>query len=119
MNSIDFGENDNFYSHILINENWDISNNRVTNNYTNYLTNFTNKIDENFTFYVCQQIIITDSIQVTDDSITDRVANICTKEKYISNLDYSKYNFNVVKFRTAIKNNPNIYNIILFLILGY
>lgn len=109
MNSIDFGENDNFYSHILINENWDISN---KNNYTNYLTNFTNKIDENFTFYVCQQIIITDSIQVTDDSITDRVANICTKEKYISNLDYSKYNFNVVKFRTAISNSRKFSRII-------
>ena len=102
-----------YCTYILNNENWDISNNRLVNNYTNYLTNFTNKIDENFTFYVCQQFIITDSVQVTDDSITDRVGNICTKEKYISNLDYSKYNFNVVKFRTGISNSrkfPELFN---------
>ena len=63
----------------------------------------TKEIDDDF--YVCNEFIFTDLIAETNDSNTDILLDNCTKQKYITKLNYSKYNFNVVKFRTGISNS--------------
>ena len=104
LNSIDNKE-DNSYSLILNNTNYDNPNNIIVNNYTNYLRNLTKEINDNFIDNNCQTFYFTDSAFISDDNQTDRVYNVCTLERYVSKENYSKYNFNIVKFRTGITNS--------------
>jgi hypothetical protein len=55
---------------------------------------------------VCPELINSDSTLINDEAITDSsVINTCFKERFSSDLNYSKYNFNIVKFRNGISNS--------------
>ena len=113
LNSIINQENNNFNNPFFNAGNFDQSNNILIDNYTNYLTNLVQEIDDNFTYIVCEDFIITDSVQISDDLMTDKIETICRREKFITSQNYSKYNFNVVKFRTGISNSrkfPELFN---------
>ena len=68
------------------------------------------EIDDNFTKYKCLEDnnnddIYSDTTFESDLFLTDEnIIQKCIKEKYFSELNYSKYNFNVVKIRTEISN---------------
>ena len=117
LNSIDIEEKGNSDNIFLNNENFGNPANNFINNFTNYLSNLTNEIDNNFTYRNCHELILTDLVEFSDDSFTEELKNnslnICTTEKYKTNLNYSKYNYNVVKFRTGISNSrkfPELFN---------
>ena len=106
-------EQNSFLNESLLNEdNYDYFINSIENEYSSFSTYLYNKINENFTILNCVGYI-------NDESEDDVVANNnsviknCTKERYSTNLNYSKYNFNIVKFRTEISNSrkyPEIFN---------
>ena len=99
---------------ILNEENYESFNKKIIDNYSEFLSNLTKEIDDNFTFYVCPELINSDSIQINNELNTDSdIINICSKERFSTDLNYSKYNFNIVKFRTGISNSrkfPEFFN---------
>ena len=104
-NDIYFSSNESFLNEINYNNIF----NTIANNYSDFVSNLINEIDENFTKYKCIEDInngtYSDTTFESDLFLSDE-ENIqkCIKEKYSSELNYSKYNFNVVKFRTEISN---------------
>ena len=75
-------------------------------NYSNFISDLNYQINENFTIDKCVEKT-SDEIALESDIIfsDDSVFRNCTREKYSTELNYSKYNFNVVKFRTEISNS--------------
>ena len=110
-------ENMNSNNGILNIENYDNLINSIEDNYYNFSLNLINEIDENFTIYNCIDYISTDLTDLTiptDLNYSDLpIIRKCFKERYSTELNYSKYNFNVVKFRTEISNSrkfPEMFN---------
>ena len=100
------GETENLKVTILNEENYDNPNNRIVNNYSEFISNLSKEIDDNFTFLVCPELIYSDSTLISDDLGThNSINNTCFKERFSSDLNYSKYNFNIVKFRNGISNS--------------
>ena len=107
-----FYENQKLINNKYINENkFHESIFKIINNYSIFINNFEEIIYHNFTYEKCQNstINITDFYNETDININDQenFTNItntteCWIEKFKSELDYSKYNFNIVKLRTEI-----------------
>ena len=100
----------NINEKILHENNYDILYSNFSNNYYNFLSNLINEIDDNFTYYVPHYLLSSDSNEFSDNKST---IIIYTKERYSSDKNYSKYNFNIVKFRTGISNSrkyPELFN---------
>ena len=89
---------------ILNNNNYDNHLNNIFNNYLNFISDFEDIIEQNFTFLNCSE-------NYTNNSIFINESDICQKEKYISDLNYSKYNFNVVKIRTELSYTKKLIEI--------
>ena len=107
-------ENNNLDYSILTEENYGNITHKLSNNYTNYIFNLTKEIDDNFTYYICPDFSASDSDQLTDQiNIDSSSIEPCIKERFSTKLNYSKYNFNVVKFRTEVSNSrkfPELFN---------
>ena len=104
---------------ILNEENYDYYINNVENNYSNFLSNLINEIDENFTIIHCleeKSYNIDNNSDIFSDSemlfIDNSIFKNCSKERHSSELNYSKYNFNIVKFRKEISNSKRFPEII-------
>ena len=99
---------------ILTDENYGNITNKISNNYKNYIFNLTKEIDDNFTYYICPDFSASDYDQLTDQiNIDSSSIEPCIKERFSTKLNYSKYNFNVVKFRTEVSNSrkfPELFN---------
>ena len=99
---------------ILNENNYDCYTYKILNNYTKFLSYFEGIIKENFTIKNCSELLINNSIyenfennylNINESNITEmNYSNIteCSYEKYKSNLNYSRYNFNIIKLRTEI-----------------
>ena len=99
---------------ILKEDNYDNHINKIKNNYSDLLSNLKDIIDENFTIVDCGENIDSESIILSDfEMIDSSTIKNCSKYRYSTNLNYSEYNFNVVKFRTGISNSrkfPETFN---------
>ena len=100
-------------------ENYDSLINNIEEEYSAFIYDFITEIDTNFTTYKCienddsiiyenysdliNSDINGDDIDLSSDLIIKN--RNCTKEKYSTELNYSKYNFNIVKFRTELSND--------------
>ena len=97
---------------ILHENNYDNLYYNFSNNYYSFLSNLTYEIDDNFTYYIPHYLISSDSSQISDNRPESDIVTY-TKERYSSDKNYSKYNFNIVKFRTGISNSrkyPELFN---------
>ena len=103
--STQFNENQSINNSISIYENnQDDYINKIIKYYTDFVIKFENKITEHFCVEKCKTNI-TDNSFIDENGITrENISNqtICWKERKKSNLDYSKYNFNIVKLRKEI-----------------
>lgn len=104
---------------ILNEENYDYYINKIENNYSNFSSNLINEIDKTFTTIKCieekSSDIFNDSELFSDSEILfidNSVIKNCSKERYSSELNYSKYNFNIIKFRKEISNSKRFSEII-------
>ena len=87
-------------------ENYDFFINRIENNYSNISENLYIEIDENFSIYNCTEFINDESFFESNITTNNTISlKKCDKQKFISDKNYSKYNFNIVKFRTEISNS--------------
>jgi len=105
---------------ILNENNYDYYIYKILNNYTNFLSFFEEIIKENFTIKNCSELLINNSINknfennylnINESNLTEmNYSNIteCSYEKYKTNLNYSKYNFNIIKLRTEISYTKRI-----------
>ena len=85
---------------------------KIENNYSNFVSEFDEIIEKNFTFEKCRTIsninsdsdLFSDldikSSNIINSDLTDLIE--CWREEKQSDLNYSKYNFNTVKIRTEI-----------------
>ena len=111
-------ENYNFNGSYLNDNNYGFFIDNISSNYSDFITNLNTIIDENFTKYDCFEFLNTESNYENDRDINiSDSGNInnknCIKEKYSTDLNYSKYNFNVIKLRTQISNSrkfPEMFN---------
>ena len=86
--------------------NYDYYINRIENNYSNFSSNLNIEIDKNFSTYNCSEHIDNEYISESDMMLNDNdILKDCQKKKYSSELNYSKYNFNIVKLRAEISNS--------------
>ena len=86
--------NNNIDKLILNDDNYNYLTSQLENNYITFSSDLNNEIDENFTNLNCEEYL----------NNTSNI-KIYTKIKYSTELNYSKYNFNFVKFRTEISNS--------------
>ena len=86
--------NNNIDKLILNDDNYNYLTSQLENNYITFSSDLNNEIDENFT-------------NLNYEEYLNNTSNIkiYTKIKYSTELNYSKYNFNFVKFRTEISNS--------------
>ena len=112
-------ENDdiNLYKSIISEDNYNYLIKNIEKNYSEFIFYLNNEIDENFTTIICSETIksdISDSEYESDSIITEYSNNkSCQKERFHSNLNYSKYNFNIVKLRKELSNSkkfPEMFN---------
>ena len=112
---------------ILNAENYDYYINRIENNYSNFSSNLINEINEAFTEIKCIEEKPTDiDTDINSDSdilsdsnilfVDNSIFRNCSKGRYSTELNYSKYNFNVVKFRKEISNSKKFPEMIEHLI---
>ena len=98
---------------ILNEDNYNFLINKVEANYSNIISNLNNQINENFTVikcleYINSEIVFENDINPYDDSFIKN----CTRERYSTELNYSKYNFNIAKLRTEISNSKKLTEIL-------
>ena len=96
---------------IILNENnYDNEINIIFNNLSNFSLEFENTIEQNFTEEHCINISInqSDENEVQNEIQNDTFKLKCWKEKYKSKLNYSVYNFNIVKLRTGLYYTKNL-----------
>ena len=113
----------NLNKSILNNNNYDFYIEEIKKNYSDIISYINYQINKNFIIKKCieftdSDIEITDiDNKLTDSDITfasdmnygdDPNFKNCIKERYSTQLNYSKYNFNVVKFRTEISNSQKL-----------
>ena len=114
LNYTDDNYNNNINRTILNEENFDYLINNIENNYSDFSLYLINEISENFTNNNCSEFFINNSIYENDNNIyNNSIIKNCSNEKYSTELNYSKYNFNIVKFRTEISNSrkfPEMFN---------
>ena len=104
---------------ILDKENYDYYIDNIENNYSNFSSDLIKEIDENFTKINCLEYMNSDFISDSSLLFSDEYfSRNCSKERYTTELNYSKYNFNVVKFRTEISNSMRFPEMIDQLING-
>ena len=104
----DSSSNPNSNNKLFLTENnYDYYINNIENNYSNFSSNLLDEIDETFTNIICLENTDVDSDLISDSGLLISDGNVfknCSRERYSTDLNYSKYNFNVVKFRTEISN---------------
>ena len=97
-------ESDCFYQEIEKNNSYNFADNINVNtaldNYLNFSEYFKEVIEQNFTIVNCTNISLNSDDLSEKENITYQT--VCWTEKYKSELDYSEYNFNIVKLRTGI-----------------
>ena len=99
-------KNENKNKSLLNEENYYYYINQIENNYSEFSSDLIEEIENNFTKLNCINYITSDSINESNLIASEGlIVENCTKEKYSTELNYSKYNFNVVKFRTEISNS--------------
>ena len=99
---------DNFYDKqnskdllILDENNYGIKINNIFENITNFYLDFENIIENNFTYEKCFN-------KTVEENGENNTIMECTIERYKSDLDYSIYNFNIVKLRTGLYYTKNL-----------
>ena len=97
-------ESDRFYQESGKNNSHNFADNINLNitldNYLNFSKYFKEVIEENFTIINCTNISLNSDELSNNENIT--YEKECLTEKYKSELNYSEYNFNIVKLRTGI-----------------
>ena len=74
--------------------------NTSLDNYLNFSEYFKEVIEQNFTIINCTNISLNSDDLSENENVTYQT--VCWTEKYKSELNYSEYNFNIVKLRTGI-----------------
>ena len=97
-------ESECFYQEIGKNNSYNFADNINLNttldSYLNFSKYFKEVIEENFTIINCTNISLNSDEILDNENIT--YEKECWKEKYKSELNYSEYNFNIVKLRRGI-----------------
>ena len=88
---------------ILNNLNYDLKINNIIYNYANFTKNFQKNLNEEF-------IIFSNCINNTEQIYNYNSKNLeCNIEYYESDLNYSKYNFQIIKIRNSLNISKNIF----------
>ena len=101
------------YTDILNYLNYDLKFKNIINNFEIFINKFNQTIYDDFTKLICENK--TDSLYIEEinselvDNITNLISENCYLEFFDSELNYSKYNFQITKIRNSIIYTKNIY----------
>jgi len=96
-----FAKQDSIDQLILNKNNYEIKINNIFENLSKFYLDFENIIENNFTYEKC----FNKTVEVNGENNT---IIQCILERYKSDLDYSIYNFNIVKLRTGLYYTKNL-----------
>ena len=99
-----FAKQDSIDQLILNKNNYEIKINNIFENLSKFYLDFENIIENNFTYEKC----FNKTVEVNGENNT---IIQCILERYKSDLDYSIYNFNIVKLRTGLYYTKNLIEI--------
>ena len=87
--------------------NYDNQMKTILDNYSNFSSYFFEVVEQNFTIEICNN---TNTDNPNDEMENKNISIVCWKKKFKSDLDYSEYNFIVVKLRTGLYIIKNLLN---------